>query len=71
MIEKTTKKGQSTFKEYYQSLGDELKIELRNEILNECGISYSTFYAKVNKQNFSTLEKKEIERICDNRFDWI
>ncbi len=70
MKEETTKKLELSFKEYYQSLEEEPKIQLRNVILNECGISYSTFYAKLNKQNFSNLEKKEIERICEESFMW-
>jgi len=59
-----------TFKDYYQSLEDLQKTKLRDEILKECGISYPSFYSKLNKKNYTNLEKKEIERICDLRFLW-
>jgi len=49
------------FNELYNSIGDRKeRTQLRNEILKRCSMPYSTFYMKINKNNFSALEQKEI-----------
>ena len=59
------------FKDYYKSLDEKVKIEIRNKILVNCEMSYSSFYSKQTKENgFSKLEKGEINRICKIQFEW-
>lgn len=64
------KKKTLTFKEFYQSLKETDKTVLRDDIIRECGISYPTFYSKLNKGNYTNLEKKEIERLSKQTFQW-
>ncbi|RHJ80653.1 hypothetical protein [Parabacteroides sp. AM08-6] len=59
-----------TFKDYYQSLDEERKKEIRNKFLEESGISYPTFYSKLNRENYSLLERKVLETICQMTFFW-
>lgn len=59
-----------SFKDFYQGLDNTDKTEVRNQIIQQCGISYPTFYSKLNKGNYSGLEKREIERICGQQFHW-
>ncbi len=69
-MKKQTNIPKSTFKNYYHSLDDAEKVEIRDTILRECGISYPTFYSKLNRENYSILERKAIERICEISFNW-
>lgn len=59
-----------TFGSYYQSLDKEHKTSLKNNIMENFGISYPTFYSKLSRGNYSPLEKKEIERLCGMTFTW-
>jgi len=59
-----------TFGDYYQSLERERKTSLKNEIMKNFGVSYPTFYSKLCRGNYSPLEKKEIERLCEMSFNW-
>ena len=60
-----------TFKDYYKSLDEKAKTKIRDKILINCEMSYSSFYSKQAKENgFSKLEKGEINRICEILFEW-
>lgn len=65
--EKTEK---MTFKDYYQSLDEELKKLVRNQFLEESGISYPTFYSKLTRENYTPLERRALEAICQTNFIW-
>ena len=43
-MENAEKIEKMTFKDYYQSLDEEMKKEVRNNFLEGSGISYPTFY---------------------------
>ena len=70
--EKITRKNEKiTFKDYYKSLDEKEKIRIRDKILFNCEMSYSSFYSKQIKENgFSRLERGEINRICKTLFEW-
>ncbi len=51
------------FKDYYDTLSDTDKENLRNLIITESGISYTTFYYKLRNNAFKPLEEKLINRI--------
>ncbi len=62
---------ETTFKKYYYSLEEKTKILIRDAILVKCGISYPTFYSKLNRNKYSLLERKAIEEVCGVSFEWI
>ena len=70
--EKITRKNEKiTFKDYYKSLDEKTKTIIRDKILINCEMSYSSFYSKQTKEDgFSKLEKGEINRICEILFEW-
>ena len=70
--EKLTRKNEEiTFKDYYKSLDEKTKTIIRDKILINCEMSYSSFYSKQTKEDgFSKLEKGEINRICEILFEW-
>ena len=53
-------KAVKTFKEWYDSLTLKEKKDFRCLFLKETGLSYPTFYSKMNRSNFSLLEQKLI-----------
>lgn len=59
-----------TFKDYYQSLSEEMKKKVRDTFIIESGISYPTFYSKMTRENYSLLERKSLENICQTNFNW-
>jgi hypothetical protein len=64
MVETNTQK--LTFKDYYRQLGKrDPQIELRNRIINECGISTATFYKWLNRKtdNIPKLARQKISEI--------
>ncbi len=61
---------ENTFKNYYFSLDETIKVAIRNKVMNECGFSYPTFYSKLKHNNYSILERKAIESICQLSFQW-
>lgn len=69
-MDNSEKVNKITFKSYYQSLTEEKKKELREKVIAECGISYPTFYSKLQRGNYSFLEQKEIMKICQMEFIW-
>lgn len=56
---------EKNFKEYYNSLLDDEKEELRNKILSESGMSYTTFYYKLRTDSFKPLEIALIKRLIN------
>lgn len=65
--EKSTK---MVFKYHYNSLTEVERIKVRDEFLNRSGISYTTFYGKINCNRFSKLEREALDNICQINFDW-
>jgi len=59
-----------SFKEFYQQLKESEKTKLRDDIIKECGISYPSFYSKLSKGNYGSLEKREIEILSKRKFQW-
>lgn len=53
-----------TFKDFYNSLPDEEKKEVRNQFLGKSGISYPGFYKKMKDGSFSPLEMEVLASIC-------
>lgn len=51
-----------SFKDYYSGL-DKVQSEIRNEIVEELGISLKTFYNKLNFDKWSPLERAAIDKI--------
>jgi hypothetical protein len=59
-----------SFKDYYSGL-DKVQSEIRDEIVEELGISLKTFYNKLNFDRWSTLERAAIDRIMQNHLERI
>lgn len=59
-----------TFKDYYQSLDEEMKRTVRDQFLKESGVSYPTFYSKLTRENYALLERRALETICQTTFKW-
>lgn len=51
------------FRDHYNALPDKQKEEIRNTILVESGMSYTTFYYKLRYNTFKPLELKLIANI--------
>lgn len=62
-MEKEQNLSKMVFKDYYDTLSDTDKENLRNLIITESGISYTTFYYKLRNNSFKPLEEKLINRI--------
>lgn len=69
-MENAEKIEKMTFKDYYQSLNEELKKLVRNQFLEESGVSYPTFYSKLTRENYTLLERRALEKICQTTFKW-
>ena len=54
------------FKDYYDTLSDDAKETVRNRILGESGMSYTTFYYKLRNNTFKPLERKLIDNIIND-----
>lgn len=67
-MEKEQKFNKMVFKDYYRSLSDTEKETLRNLILLESGMSYTTFYYKLRNNSFKPLEDKLIQGILEKEF---
>ena len=51
------------FRDHYNALPDKRKEEVRNTILTESGMSYTTFYYKLRYNTFKPLELKLIANV--------
>lgn len=70
-MKKSVKQEKVTFYDYYTSLSDvKYRVSIRRVVLEQCGMSYPAFYAKIRRRNFGFLEKKEIEKILAMEFEW-
>ena len=69
-MEKQTKTERLTFKDYYKSLNRDARIDIRDRFMEETGLSYPTFYAKVSRIGFSRLEQQLINRLSGQVFAW-
>jgi hypothetical protein len=67
VVEKSKK---MTFRDYYKSLDEEQKREVRDKYLAASGMSFPTFYSKLRRGNYTLLEQKAIESICETSLDW-
>lgn len=54
------------FRDYYDTLSDDVKETVRNRILGESGMSYTTFYYKLRNNTFKPLERKLIDNIIND-----
>lgn len=52
-----------TIKQRYQNLNDKRKREVRNLFLAKFEYQYSSFYPKLNADNFKTVEREYLEGI--------
>lgn len=62
-MEKEQNLSKMVFKDYYDTLSDTQKETLRNLIITESGMSYTTFYYKLRNNSFKPLEEKLISKI--------
>ena len=69
-MEKHIKPERLTFKNYYKSLNRDARIDIRDRFMQETGLSYPTFYAKVSRIGFSRLEQQLINRLSGQVFAW-
>lgn len=69
-MEKQIKTERLTFKNYYKSLNRDARIDIRDRFMQETGLSYPTFYAKVSRIGFSRLEQQLINRLSGQVFAW-
>ena len=69
-MEKQIKTERLTFKNYYKSLNRDARIDIRDRFMEETGLSYPTFYAKVSRIGFSRLEQQLINRLSGQVFAW-
>lgn len=54
------------FRDYYDTLSDDVKEAVRSRILGESGMSYTTFYYKLRNNTFKPLERKLIDNIIND-----
>nr|DAM35948.1 MAG TPA: Transcriptional regulator FleQ factor, AAA+, ATPase, c-di-GMP [Caudoviricetes sp.] len=54
------------FRDYYDTLSDDAKEAVRSRILEESGMSYTTFYYKLRNNTFKPLERKLIDNIIND-----
>lgn len=54
------------FKDYYNSLSEEDKTILRERILSESGMAYTTFYYKLRFESWKPLERTLINNIINS-----
>jgi hypothetical protein len=59
-----------SFTNYWENLGN-LKNDLRNKIMDEMEISNKTFYNRVNKDDWTILEREKLQEILNNHIDSI
>lgn len=59
-----------TFVDYYKSLLLPEQKRIREQFIRETGIAYPTFYSKMKRNNYSLLERKTLENLCDQSFSW-
>ena len=58
----------SGFRTYYHSLPEAEKRRVRDEFLYEAQLSYPSWYTKMNRGAFKSLEVKLLEKITGKNF---
>lgn len=66
LMKKEQKISKMVFKDYYDSLPDDSKETIRNRIIAESGMSYTTFYYKLRHNTFKPLEERLIDKITED-----
>ena len=66
LMKKGQKISKMVFKDYYDSLPDDSKETMRNRIIAESGMSYTTFYYKLRHNTFKPLEERLIDKITED-----
>ncbi len=56
------------FKEYYQNLSEEERVNVRDKFLEQSGIVYSSWYGKLQRNGFTRLELLTLGKICNQNF---
>ena len=56
------------FKEYYQNLSEEERVNVRDKFLEQSGIVYSSWYGKLQRNGFTRLELLTLGEICNQNF---
>ncbi len=56
------------FKEYYQNLSEEERVNVRDKFLEQSGIVYSSWYGKLQRNGFTRLELLTLGEICKQNF---
>lgn len=56
------------FKEYYQNLSEEERVNVRDKFLEQSGIVYSSWYGKLQRNGFTRLELLTLGKICKQNF---
>jgi len=69
MIENAENNEKISFKDYFDSLPTEESNVVRDEMLRSSGISYPSFYGKLQSGKWKPLELKELGRITNKEFD--
>ena len=64
------KKEDINFKNYWEALSAEKKVQLRDEFMGRSGIPYTTFYYRLNKMSFMRLEQRLLNELCGIDFKW-
>lgn len=54
------KKSTMVISDYYNSLGKKAKGDMLKQIMNRCGISYSTVTKKIKNDSWTMLEREVI-----------
>jgi chemotaxis methyl-accepting protein methylase len=57
-----------TFRDYYRNLDTNVKKNLRDSFLEKCNMPYPTFYSKMARDHFSTLEREALESLIKKEF---
>ena len=55
------------FRDHYNGLSDKEKEEVRNTIIGQSGMSYTTFYYKLRYNTFKPLELKLIDDVLKTK----
>lgn len=66
-MKKIQKLNRMVFKDYYVGLNEKEKVEIRSLIMARSGMSYATFYYKLQNDAFKPLELELIDKIVSNR----
>lgn len=63
------KTGKKTFEDFYKSLDEKKKTEIRDRFLEMTGLAYPSWYGKIRNMNFSKLETRALSDICGVEFN--